>query len=340
MATRADVARLAGVSESTVSYALSGKRPISEGTRQRVQEAVDQLNYHPNFAAHILAGGKTKTIALLFPENKFGIPPITLEYVSGAAKTAHNRGYHMILIPSEDITFDEIAGYKESGLLGGVILMEIRLDDERVDYLQKLQVPYVLIGRTRESEKLTFVDRDFEEVAKISLDYLKKIGHKKIAVLSQMRKVHGSELGVDSRYFNSIVHYAKKLRLNLCELRTENTSTEGRNSFILKREKHRDVTAVLALPDLATMGFMAAASEFDCRIPEELSVLAVNMPQNQIELTWPHLTTVEVPAFAMGVMAMHKLIDTMEGKELAQKNELFVGELQIRGTTASPKARS
>lgn len=340
MATRADVARLAGVSESTVSYALSGKRPISETTRQRVREAVEQLNYHPNFAAHILAGGKTKTIALIFPENKYGIPPITLEYVSGAAKTAYNNGYQMILIPSEDITFDEIARYKESGLLGGVILMEIRLHDERVDFLQKLQVPYVLIGRTRDSEKHIYVDRDFEEVAKKSLDYLKKIGHKKIAVLSQMRKVHGSELGVDSRYFNSIVRYAKVLRLNLCEMRTENTSTEGRNSFILMQEKHPDATAVLALPDLATMGFVAAASEFNCRIPEDLSVLAVNMPQNQIELTWPHLTTVEVPAFAMGVEAMRKLIDSIEGKELTHKSQLFVGELHVRGTTGAYKARS
>jgi DNA-binding LacI/PurR family transcriptional regulator len=59
MATRADVAKLAGVSESTVSYVLSGKRPIGDATRRRVLDAIDQVGYKSNYAATALAGGKT-----------------------------------------------------------------------------------------------------------------------------------------------------------------------------------------------------------------------------------------------------------------------------------------
>ena len=79
MATRAEVAKLAGVSASTVSYALSGDRSIKEETRKRVLKAVAQLNYRPNFAAGALAGGKSKTLALLSPSGEFGIALITLE---------------------------------------------------------------------------------------------------------------------------------------------------------------------------------------------------------------------------------------------------------------------
>ena len=66
MATRADVAKMAGVSESTVSYALNGKRSISQETRDRVLEAVKKLDYKPHFAAGLLAGAKSKSIALSF----------------------------------------------------------------------------------------------------------------------------------------------------------------------------------------------------------------------------------------------------------------------------------
>jgi DNA-binding LacI/PurR family transcriptional regulator len=339
MATRADVANLAGVSESTVSYALSGKRPISTETRNRVLLAVEKLNYHPNFAAHVLAGGQTKTIALLFPENKHGIPPISLEYVSGAARTAYKNGYHLVLIPSSDITLEEIQRYKESGLLSGVILMEIRLYDERVEYLETLKVPFALIGRTASPENLIYVDRDFEEVIRLGFDCLTSMGHKNIAVLAQLRKIHGSKLGVDSRFLQSIKSSAKKMKLDVHLLQTENTSSAGRSSFIELRAQHPEVTAVLSLPDLATLGFMTAANEFNCAIPEDLSVLSVNMPQNQIELTWPPLSTIEVPAFAMGASATQKLIDSIEGKKLTNKSELFVGDLQLRGSTASLDAQ-
>ena len=102
MATRADVAKLAGVSASTVSYALSGERTISDETRKKVLKAVAQLDYRPNFAAGALAGGKSKTIALVSPSGEFGIALIALEYINGAGEAARARGYHLVIWPSQE----------------------------------------------------------------------------------------------------------------------------------------------------------------------------------------------------------------------------------------------
>ena len=126
MATRAEVAKLAGVSASTVSYALSGDRSIKEETRKKVLKAVAQLNYRPNFAAGALAGGKSKTLALLSPSGEFGIALITLEYINGAAEAARHRGYHLVIWPSQKSEMEEIKSFAESGLISGVILMEIK----------------------------------------------------------------------------------------------------------------------------------------------------------------------------------------------------------------------
>ena len=113
MATRAEVAKLAGVSASTVSYALNGDRSIKEETRKRVLKAVAQLNYRPNFAAGALAGGKSKTLALLSPSGEFGIALIALEYINGASAAARDRGYHLVIWPSQESELAEIQTFAE-----------------------------------------------------------------------------------------------------------------------------------------------------------------------------------------------------------------------------------
>ncbi|MDV7399869.1 LacI family DNA-binding transcriptional regulator, partial [Arthrospira platensis SPKY1] len=80
--TIADVAVRAGVSKSTVSHALSGKRPISAATRRRIQQAVDQLGYHPNPVAQRLAGGRTQTIGYVFPLYAPQIASLEMKFIT------------------------------------------------------------------------------------------------------------------------------------------------------------------------------------------------------------------------------------------------------------------
>ena len=328
MATRADVAKRAGVSASTVSYALSGDRSIKEETRARVLKAVAELNYRPHFAAGALAGGKSKTLALLSPSGEFGIALIALEYINGAAAAARDRGYHLVIWPSEESEMSEVQTFAESGMISGVILMEIKFKDDRVDYLKKAKVPFTMIGRTEKPEKLTYVDRDFEGATEQGIKYLASLGHKKIAFLTTDRSV-----GVDTRFSNALIETAKKYKMSAKKLSVVNEASSGRDAFFELHKKYPDVTAVVSLNDIATLGFISGANEAGVSIPKDLSVMALDTPHNHIEMSWPPLSTVNLPAREMGEAAANILIDQIEGVEKNSKQQLIAGNLAIRGTT-------
>ena len=335
MATRAEVAKLAGVSASTVSYALNGDRSIKEETRKRVLKAVAQLNYRPNFAAGALAGGKSKTLALLSPSGEFGIALIALEYINGASAAARDRGYHLVIWPSQESELAEIQTFAESGMISGVILMEIQFKDVRVDYLKKAKVPFAMIGRTEKPGKDSYVDRDFIGATELGIDYLDSLGHKKIAFLTTDRAV-----GVDTRFSSALVEAAKKKRMIAKKILVVNEASSGRDAFIEFHKKYPDFTAVVSLNDIATLGFISGANEYGVKIPEDLSIVALDTPQNHIEMSWPPLTTVNLPAFEMGAKASNILIDQIEQKQNKQNQALLAGELVIRGTTAKARKSS
>jgi DNA-binding LacI/PurR family transcriptional regulator len=90
---RADVAKAAGVAESTISYALSGSRPISEATKKRIYKAMKDLDYKPNAVAAALRSGTSKMLALVFGVSDHGISQGDMTYVLGAADAARNLGY-------------------------------------------------------------------------------------------------------------------------------------------------------------------------------------------------------------------------------------------------------
>ncbi len=334
MATRADVAKLAGVSASTVSYALTGERSIKPETRERILKAVAELNYVPHFAAGALAGKKANALALLFAGRELSISPVALEYVTGAIKAARDRGYHLILWPSDETALLDIQRFSQSGFLGGVLLMEIELDDERVAILEKNEIPLTMIGRTENPGVTPFVDRDFAEVARNSFTYLHELGHEKIALLTHHRSHESSTLSVDERFRREMFLAARTQGIALTEITSENSAASGRQAFIQLREQNSDVTALISLPDLSTIGFLSAAKEFRLNIPKDFSVLAVNTPDSQLGMAWPPLTTIKVPASEMGGAAADILIDKLEEKPEQRTQQLWGGELAIRGTTS------
>ena len=337
MATRADVARLAGVSQSTVSYTLSGARPISDATRQRVLEAVKELDYPPNVLAGALARGSSHTLALLFPSGESVISPASLEYITGAANAARELGYHLVLWPSDNQEFKEIRSLCNSGWIDGVLLMEIQLSDDRVEYLVRSGVPTALIGRTADAEGLDFVDQDFDSVAQITLDHLHDLQHRHVVLMDTKSKIDEG-VGFSIRSNEALRKYATELDMSLTEVWVEGRVSAGRDALDLIRLQHPEVTAVIGLNDLAIMGLLNAANEFNISVPHDLSIISLSTPNEYAETTWPALTTVTMPAHNMGRAAAEVLIQRLKDGKAHAHQELWTGELTVRATTA--KARN
>src|SRR3954465_10704847 len=129
--TSKDVARAAGVSQSTVSYVMSGKRPISERTRQRVLTAIEQLTYEPNAGARALASQRTRVIGLVVPFGWGSDPAGLLPFIETIAGAARANDHEVLLVTADEGSagLRRLAG---RSLCDGIVLMDILTRDERV----------------------------------------------------------------------------------------------------------------------------------------------------------------------------------------------------------------
>jgi DNA-binding LacI/PurR family transcriptional regulator len=181
--TAAEVARIAGVSQSTVSYVLSGRRPISQDTRRRVQDVIERLTYEPNHGARALASQETRVIGLVVPFDTAADKAGLLPFIDTIATTLRENDYDLLLITSREGT-QGLSRIARRRLCDGIILMDVKaFDDDRIDIAAELGVPVVMIGVPNEHAGLTCVDLDFESAARLVIDEFASTGHDRVAFI-------------------------------------------------------------------------------------------------------------------------------------------------------------
>jgi DNA-binding LacI/PurR family transcriptional regulator len=183
MAKINEVAEAAGVSISTVSYALSGKRPISPDTRRRIEEAVRQLGYSPNAGARMLAGSRTQIFALTEPLRGDTHAPTHMAFVLATAVAARRQDYDILLLTDEDASagMHRVAA---NGLVDAILVLDVAPDDERVGLARAISTPTIFIGVPDHHEGLICVDLDFESAASLAVDHLVDAGHRSIGLVA------------------------------------------------------------------------------------------------------------------------------------------------------------
>ncbi|WP_314275092.1 LacI family DNA-binding transcriptional regulator, partial [Actinomyces naeslundii] len=183
-ATRADVARAAGVSPSTVTYVLSGQRSTRSSTRERVMRAVRELDYHPNIAARSLASPGLRTAGVLFRRQRSTIDANDLDYVDGVRRALEPSGIQVVIpVMTSSAPLIELRSLVRSGSLGGVVLMDVAQGDEREAMLLDEEIPTVLIGSSGRAVGAPGVDTDFVQMAHASVEHLAGLGHRRIVAL-------------------------------------------------------------------------------------------------------------------------------------------------------------
>jgi DNA-binding LacI/PurR family transcriptional regulator len=331
--TMADVARLAGVSSSTVSYALTGARPISAATRERIQHAMEDLGYTPNAFARGLKSKRSRIIALLFPRDGRDLGLSTFEYILGASDHAQEHGYHLLLWTTEAQAVDELAVLARQGLVDGALLMEVRLHDRRLDVLRETGLTFVMIGRTADPVALDFADTNFDQCAQLAVDHLVALGHRHVGFVNLNASAIRAGRGNAIRLRDGIVRAAASAPAQVTVLTCESSITGGRSAFVDLLVHDPAATAVIAFNEQAIPGIMSAAADRGLRIPGDFSILAVDMPAQAALMTTPTMTTVGPTAAAMGRAAAGMLIERLEGATTGVTQMLFDGELVLREST-------
>lgn len=333
-ATRADVARMAGVSESTVSYALTGVRPISDDTRERIEEAMQELGYVPNAMAQALASKKSGLLALLFPVGERGFGESDFEYVEAATEAAAEDGYQLLLWPNAVEDTESLRKIVAQGLVEGVLLMEVRSEDPRVPVLRESGTPFCLIGRTDDSDDLTFVDADFSQWGPLALHHLVDLGHKSIAVISVANNLVDAGYGPVIRTENSLRETAERLGMKIEFRHVAPTIRAGREAFEDLITEHPDVTVLLGFNEPALIGAIEAAASRGINIPQDMSMMTFGISDVAANMTVPAQSTVGVEGRELGRMAAQYLIARLNGDRKSVLQHLSAPHFVDRGSTA------
>ncbi len=329
MATMADVARLAGVSVSTVSYALSGTRPISLSTRERIEQAMLDLGYTPNAFARGLKSKRSRIIALLFPAHAGPLRLSMLEYILGASDHAQERGYHLMLWTTDAEDGEDLAQLAGQGLVDGALVMEVRPRDPRIQVLADAGVPFTMIGHIADPVGLDYTDTDFGQSARLAVGYLAEQGHRRLGFVRGTRGEAGSE---GARLEGAFREAAARVGAELVAVAAAETVDGGRAAFTRLMGCDPGLSAIVAFNEHAVPGLLRAAADLGRRIPEDLSIMTIDMPPHVAELTTPPMTTIGPSASQIGHAAVDMLLRRLDGDAAPARHLLFKGELSLRGS--------
>ncbi|GGQ87348.1 LacI family DNA-binding transcriptional regulator [Streptomyces althioticus] len=312
MVTLAEVAQHAGVSASTVSYVLSGKRSISATTRQRVERSIRELGYHPNAGARALASNRSNIIALMVPLRTDMYVPVMMEIAIAVATTARTHGYDVLLLTGEEGP-DAVRRVAGSGLADGMILMDVELDDERLPLLRESAQPAVLIGLPADTTGLTCVDLDFKATGALCVKHLAGLGHRDVAVIGEAPAVYERHTGFAERTLDGLRSAARETGLRLLHRPCEGGYDATAVTVARILDERPDTTGFVVQNEAAVEPLLALLRQQGRAVPEDVSVVAVCPEQVAVQAS-VRLTSVSLPAQEMGRHAVEQLVAKLDGR--------------------------
>ncbi|MEU2355913.1 LacI family DNA-binding transcriptional regulator [Streptomyces misionensis] len=330
MVTLAEVAQHAGVSASTVSYVLSGKRSISAATRERVERSIRALGYHPNAGARALASNRSNIIALMIPLRTDMYVPVMMEIATAVATTARTHGYDILLLTGEEGP-DAVRRVTGSGLADAMILMDVELDDERLPLLRATEQPSVLIGLPADTAGVTCVDLDWSATGALCVEHLAELGHRDVAVIGEAPAVYERHTGFAERTLDGLRSRARELGLKVLHRPWEGGYDAMAVTLSRIFDERPRTTGFVVQNESAVEPLLAVLRRQGRAVPEDVSVVAVCPEQVAVQAS-VRLTSVAVPAQELGRHAVELLVGKLEGRE-TDGAVLIAPELTVRASS-------
>lgn len=200
-----DVAARAGVSISTVSYVMSGKRSIKEETKRKVLKAAKELGYMPSRTQELRYSGPTKVLALSSPLHEYTDYSNYAVFFFALAIRAKRYGYDLLLLMHE-YGDQELTRVAAEGMVDGILLLDVLMCDARADVARALDMPVVAVGYPSNSDAVYSVDLDFERMGREAMEKAYALGHRHVLVSG----VDSSAYEDGSNYLVRFLDAAKK----------------------------------------------------------------------------------------------------------------------------------
>ncbi len=346
MTTIYDVAKAAGVTAATVSYVLSGKRPVSKATRERVMKHIQELGYRPNQVARSLIKQRTKTIGLVVPNIA---NPFYAEMAEAAEHITDAAGFRNFITNTyrdEHLTqslLDDLLSRRVDGIVIASEIPSLARVIQPLTTIPATPLPLVLcLWEGNEPNFAPAVKFDFFVAGRLAAEHLLDLGHRRIGVVVDaispdgitLEKVHHSARLAG--FQEALVSRGYPLDQSL--LGIGNSSLEsGKKAAYRLLQLATPPTAIFATNDLMALGVMSAAGELGMHVPQQLSVVGFDDIAMAAYYT-PPLTTVVMRASTVVEQALDLLFRMIEGKQVTSPPSLQP-TLAIRGSTAPPVAK-
>ncbi|MFN2161760.1 MAG: LacI family DNA-binding transcriptional regulator, partial [Candidatus Promineifilaceae bacterium] len=333
MTTIKDVANRAGVSISTVSHVINNSRAVSEESRQRVEEAMAELDYQPNTLARSLRRQQTQSIGMIVPDIA---NPFFAEIARGIEDSSFQQNYSIILCNSEGDLEKQVAytNLLIQNQVAGIVFVAAGVSTELVEDLQHREVPLVVVDRAVPRVEVNSVMTNHNQGGRLATQHLIDLGHRRIACISAGSGLSPSAdrvTGYMETLWENNMPVNKKLIMH-----GDFQYESGYKAVHTLLDLPEPPTAVFACNDLMAVGCISAAAERGLRVPQDLSVVGFDNVR-LASFTNPPLTTVSQPMRQIGTLALELLMERINDIDSPVRIEQLDTELVVRRTTAAPR---
>jgi len=323
MVTIRDVAKKAGVSISTASYALNDSGPVSQETRQRVLKAAQELKYHPNANARHLRSSKTNTIGLIVSDLA---GPFFSELIRGVQEKTLAADYDLMAISAIGGFDSTAAKFLKERRTDAIIIFAHNLDDGLIKSAARRDMPIVLIDRPIEGKYIINIKVDNFEGAYKATEYLISRGHEEIAYISGSEDSYDNEQRFEG-YKAALEANGMKYNPDLI-YRGNFVEAGGYAAAKLMISKGYVPRAIFAANDEMAIGAINAFGESGVKVGEDVAIIGFD-DIRIARYVVPPLTTMRQPTYEIGCLAVNLVLRALAG-DFPESKIMLPAELIIR----------
>jgi LacI family transcriptional regulator len=321
------IAKIAGVSRSTVSRVINGDKRVKETTRVKVQEVINSLNFQPNMAARSLAAGRTSIIGLVIPAGVATLftDPYFPQLIQGVSSACNTHDHSMMLWMAEPAyEVRTIRQILHSGLLDGVIVSSMLIDDPIVQSLHDSKMPFILVGRH------PYIDVNYLDIDNITggyeaTSYLIRCGYQRIATIAGPQNMIAG--------FDRYSGYCQALRSHgfdlVGELVFEGDFTEAGGYVGMKKLLSFHPDSVFVASDIMAIGALRALRENSLNVPADIAIIGFDDSPVAL-LSNPPLTTMRQSPYTMGYKTLETLLEITRNPGCQTRHIILKPELVTR----------